>query len=140
MRRMLALVALAACGGTGGGITVRDAVVRVAPAEARNAAGYLVIANSGRVADTLRALSSDAGPVELHRTREEGGLLRMEPVPALALAPGAAVALEPGGYHAMIRPLVRHVAPGDSVTLVLDFAHAGAVTLRVPVRAVGRDD
>lgn len=39
---------------------------------------------------------------ELHRTVVHDGVARMEPVPALTVAPGATVTLAPGGLHLML--------------------------------------
>lgn len=86
------------------------------------AAGYLVIDNgSDREHVLVAATSGAADRVELHRSREVDGVMRMEAVPTLPIPAGERVRLEPRGLHLMLlgpRPL----SPGDRVTIALRFA------------------
>ena len=112
-----------------GSIAVSHAAVSVPPAGAP-APAFLRIQNRGSTADTLLGVDSpDADSVVLH-TMVDG---RMQPQAWLAVPPGAAVRLRPGSYHLMLEGVSRTLAVGDTVTLVLRFAVAGAVPVRTPV-------
>ena len=45
------------------------------------------------------------------------------------MAPGARVELKPGSYHLMLIGLKRALAPGQTVTLTLEFERAGGSRL-----------
>jgi len=104
------------------------------------AAAYLTLLNRGAAPDRLVGTTTPAAKsAQLHETREDGGVMRMRPVKALALAPGAPVTLKPGGLHIMLTGLARPLKPGESFPLTLRFEHAGAVTVTVPVEAAASD-
>ena len=116
--------------------------VRRAPAmpEARpgaesTAAGYVILLNRGSARDALIAASADvAERVELHETRSMSGMMMMERVDKVELAPGARVELRPGSYHLMLIGLKRALTPGQTVTLTFEFERGGRMTARAPVR------
>ena len=98
-------------------------------------AAYLIIRNHGTAPDTLLSATADAAEsVEMHETRNVSGMMMMERVPKIAVAPGARVELKPGGYHLMLLGLKRSLGPGEIVTLTLTFERAGPVTARADVR------
>lgn len=111
------------------GLVVSRAAVSAPPAGAP-APAFLRIANRASQADTLLGVTSpDADSVVLHTM--VGG--RMQPVPVLPVAAGETVRLGPGSYHLMLEGLHRPLGVGDSVSLLLRFARAGELRLRVPV-------
>ena len=110
--------------------------VRRAPAVAESkTAGYVTILNRGAAPDALISATADvAQTVELHETRSMSGMMMMEPVAKVAVAPGARVELKPGGYHLMLIGLKQALAPGQAVTLTLVFERAGPIKARAEVR------
>ena len=72
--------------------------------------------------------------MELHETRNMSGMMMMEPVSKVEVAPGTRVELRPGSYHLMLIGLKRALTPGQTVTLTLRFERAGALTTRATVR------
>jgi copper(I)-binding protein len=119
-------------------IRIEDPWVRRAPAlpgtESKTAA-YLTVWNGGEVPDFLVSATADvAASVELHWTRNMGGMMMMEPVSKIPVGPGERLALQPGGYHLMLIGLERALAPGETVTLGLRFESAGPVTVQARVR------
>ena len=139
---LLALIALA-------GMAAGDASIRIedpgsggcpprrgqGPDPQSKTAAYLTIVNRGATPDALLSATADvATSVELHQTREAGGMMTMEEVPKIAVAAGARVSLKPGGYHLMLVGLRRGLGPGQTVTLTLRFERAGPVTARAGVR------
>jgi periplasmic copper chaperone A len=100
-----------------------------------NAGGYVTIVNRGAAPDALVGAAADvAERVELHQTRNMSGMMMMEPVAKVDVAPGARVELKPGSYHLMLIGLKRALTPGQTVTLTLRFERAGALTARAEVR------
>ncbi len=78
-----------------------------------------------------------AGVAELHEMKMEGDVMRMRPVPAIALAAGKPFELRPGGHHLMLMALKAPLKDGSQVpvTLVLRDAKGAErrVALQVPV-------
>jgi copper(I)-binding protein len=136
---MLAALALAACGGSGGttgGITVSDAWARTSPMMERAGAAYMVLQNSGAAEDKLLSVESDvAKTIELHETKEMNGMMQMSPVPNILVAASGKTELKPGGLHVMLIGLTRELKVGDKVQLTLNFEKAG----KIPVTAEVRD-
>jgi len=105
------------------------------PGAESTAAGYVTLVNRGSERDALVAASADAAArVELHQTRNMSGMMMMEPVEKVDLAPGGRVELKPGSYHLMLIGLRRALTPGQTVTLTLQFERAGRLTTRAEVR------
>ncbi|HNE14407.1 MAG TPA: copper chaperone PCu(A)C [Rhodocyclaceae bacterium] len=99
-------------------VEVRDAWVRgVVPAQKSTGAFMQLTSPAG--ATLVGAASPAAAKVELHEMAMEGNVMRMRPVPRLALAPGQTVALKPGGYHVMLIGLKKPLVDGDKVPLTL---------------------
>ena len=147
MRTLLVLTLLGLIGAAGAvaqeaPIQLEKPWVRRAPAmpDAKagaqsNAGGYVTIVNRGTAPDALVGAAADvAERVELHQTRNMSGMMMMEPVAKVEVAPGARVELKPGSYHLMLIGLKRALTPGQTVTLTLRFERAGALTARAEVR------
>jgi len=147
MRSLLVLALLGLLGATG--VVAQDAPIRLEkpwvrrapampdakPGAESNAGGYVTILNRGTAPDVLVGASADvAARVELHETRNMSGMMMMEPVAKVEVAPGARVELKPGSYHLMLIGLKRALTPGQTVTLTLEFERAGRVTARAEVR------
>lgn len=127
-----------------GTITISGAWSRPVPAvgsggkqTAGSAAGaFMTIANGGSEADTLIAVRTEmAATAEIHEMKEgEGGVMKMSPLAnGLEIPAGGSVALKPGGYHVMLFGLKQDFTPGLTYELTLTFAHAGDVTITMPV-------
>jgi len=93
------------------------------------------IHNRQSVEDRLVSATTEvAEVVELHTTKMEGGMHRMEQVPFIAVPPNGMVELRPRGLHIMLIRLKQPLRVGDSFSLTLRFDKAGRVTVQVPVR------
>jgi hypothetical protein len=118
-------------GGRGqiGALQISNAYVP-APASPNVAAAYVTVHNTGHAADTLLRASSSAGrSTTLHRDQGTEMIgLRNIPIPV-----GATVAMKPGGIHLMIEHPRSGLKMGGQVSLTLVFAHAGTLTLQVPI-------
>ncbi|MFZ4531101.1 MAG: copper chaperone PCu(A)C [Alsobacter sp.] len=113
---------------------------RATPGGATVGGGYLVVTNSGGVADRLVAVAAPdlAGRVEIHEMATTNGIMTMRALPAgLPIPPGGKIELKPGGFHVMFMDLKRPLAAGESVPAVLTFEKAGAVPVSFKVEAIG---
>ena len=116
-----------------GDLVISDGYV-AAPMVDHLTMAYFTVENIGTEPDALVGASSDvAARVELLSQVLGGPLGQRSPVERITIAPGHAVALEPGGFHLILEDLRVPLAPGDSVTVRLRFEHAGAATVRLPV-------
>jgi copper(I)-binding protein len=103
-----------------------------------SSAAYVTVHNGGRTADRLLgATSPAAASVSIHESSNVGGVARMRAAGALVLAPGAAIAMKPGGLHIMLMGLKAPLRPGSRLPLTLRFQKAGNVQVSLPVLAPG---
>lgn len=142
-RHALLLLACALAGtgcrkdaGAGASATVGDLVVDHAfayePITAASGAAYFRVRNSGSVADTILEASSPVARGAMFHGSNMGHLEGLE-IPA-----GGEVELKPGATHLMLSDFSAPPAAGDSLELTLRFAHAGSLTLKLPVRRYGQ--
>lgn len=122
-----------------GDITISNPTVRATPGGAKVGAGYLVMRNTGTVADRLVRIESPvAERVEVHSTVHEGGVARMrEREGGVPVAPGGESPLAPGGDHLMFSGLKAPFKVGETITATLVFERAGSVMVTFPVEPLG---
>ncbi len=109
--------------------------VRAMPPFQPNSAGYFTLTNRGEVAVAIVGASSNVSDsVELHTTRKVDGLLRMEKLEGLVVAPGERVELVSGGKHLMLLGLAFRLVPGDDVELCLQLITEEEVCTDAEVR------
>ena len=119
-----------------GAIVVSQPWSRPTPPAVSAGAVYFSITNTGSRPDRLIALSTPlARTVEIHETLREHGNIRMRAVATVACAPGAPVAIAPGGMHVMLVGLTSPLVAGEVFPLTLKFRDAGILELRVTVSA-----
>jgi periplasmic copper chaperone A len=143
MSRLSAIVALMAAFFVAAASPAAEAPIAVSGAWAKptlkgttTGAAYLMLTNRGSASDRLIALSTPvAERAELHQDVVKNGVMSMQPVPSLTLAPGATAAIAPGKYHVMLIGVKQPLKSGDSFPLTLTFEQAGAVQVMVAVRA-----
>jgi copper(I)-binding protein len=100
------------------------------------AAAYFTVYNSGALPDQLVTVQTPiAGTAMVHRYQTaSSGAQVMVPVPGpLPIPTSGTLSLQPGGMHVMLEPLRRSLRAGEHVAVTLRFAHAGTLTLSVPV-------
>ncbi len=118
---------------------VTDAWVSEAPPVAKNNAAYVVLQN-GSVPDALLAVETPvAAKAEMHQMSMAGGLMRMQRLPLINLAPGQRMAFAPGGRHIMLIDMKQPLKAGDKVPLTLVFRKAGRVAVDAVVRPLQVD-
>jgi copper(I)-binding protein len=94
-------------------------------------AAYFTVENTGSVPDTLLGISSPAAAgAMLH-----GG--SMAHLSVVEIPAGGTVTLKSGDTHIMLSDFITMPRAGDSLPLTVEFAHAGSVSLKLPVRKYG---
>ncbi|MFF0221766.1 copper chaperone PCu(A)C [Streptomyces sp. NPDC004629] len=102
------------------------------PVSADMAAGFLTIVNKGGTKDELTSASSDvAERVTLHSTT--GG--SMQEAASFAVPAHGRLVFNSGGNHLMFESLKRKPEQGDTITLRLNFAESGPLTVEMPVKS-----
>lgn len=118
-------------------VTVSHAWARATAANAMTGAAYLTLSAVGH-ADALVGISTPvAKTAELHETVEDKGIMKMLPVPRLALEPGTPVTFAPGAYHIMLMGLHHPLKRGESFPMTLQFDHAAPQTVSVTIEGPG---
>jgi hypothetical protein len=125
-----------------GDISIGHPWTRAIGAAAPTAAGYMSLRNGGTEPDRLIAATSPrARSVEIHEMTMTDGVMRMRPLAAgIAIPPGGAAWLRPGGLHLMLIGPAGPFAQGESVPVILRFERAGEVTVDLEVAAAGARD
>ena len=127
---------LAGCGGEKApeGVEVEEAWVRLPPVPGRPGAAYFTLEAPPGPA-TLEAVESpQAERIELHETREEGGVSRMKALASLPFPADRRLEFAPGGRHAMLLGLDPALKPGGTIPLTFHFRGAEPVTVEAQVR------
>lgn len=98
---------------------------------------YMLIENKGAQSDKLIAAETDAAAsAEIHLSKVENGMAKMEPVAGgLEIPANGSVELKPGSYHVMLMGIRKPFVPGDSILLTLKFESGAELHLTVPIAA-----
>lgn len=135
---LAALVALAACGGPtpSGMVAAHDGWARETIAGVTVSAGYARIENgTGQDVRLTGADTPAAGRVEIHTVTDDGGVMRMRPLPeGIEIPAGETVELMPGGYHLMLLDLRRPLRGGERIPVTFRFGTGAPVTASFEVR------
>lgn len=134
---LAAAPALACEAVTVGDITVEQAWSRVSLGTERPGVIYLTIRNAGEADDALTGIATPvAGLPMIHETVDTNGVVSMPHVMEVPVPAVGTVALEPGGYHAILMELSEPLEEGASFPVTLSFEEAGEVTIDVQVLSI----
>ncbi|KDN84298.1 copper chaperone PCu(A)C [Kitasatospora cheerisanensis] len=128
--------AVVACQSSDGGgsaapkLSVADPYIPLPATPGGMGAGYLTVRNDGGADRLVKVTSPAAGSVTMHRSTEKS----MEEVGELAVPAHGSLDLARGGTHLMIMEWAKQPALGDELELDLEFAKAGTVVVKVPVK------
>jgi copper(I)-binding protein len=98
-------------------------------------AAFVRVRNAGATADTLLAVTGPDSTARAALMTTTGG--QMQAVSGMVVPAGGALDMTPGGRHVMFSDLGRQYAIGDTLHLVLRFAHAGMMDAAAPVLPLG---
>lgn len=108
--------------GAADNVSVQDPYVRLAPPNAAATAAFMVIRNTGdKDVKVVKADNPVSKATELHTHLNEGGVMKMRPVPAIEIRAKGEAVLRPGGLHVMMIDLKAPMNEGDSVPITLTF-------------------
>jgi len=116
----------AAQAGASPSIQVTNAYVPV-PSASDITVAYVVIRNNGN-ADRLVAVHTSAGGRVLFRTAHGPGASVMSTIPSVRIPGHATLAMRPNGVHMVISG-AGPMRGGKDITLTLEFAHGGPVSV-----------
>jgi periplasmic copper chaperone A len=122
-------------GAHAGDMMVMNAVAEASKVPtARAGAVYVDVMNHGTESDQLVAITTEAAEqAVVHKSVDADGVMRMEEVPALAVAPGQTLSTVAEGYHIMLTGLKAPLKTGETVTLKLKFEQAGEIEVQAAV-------
>jgi periplasmic copper chaperone A len=122
-----------------GAIQITAPWARATPKGATSGAAYMTITNTGKTADKVSCVSSDASAVcQIHTMTMDGGVMKMRPVEGgLEIKAGETVTLKPGGFHVMLENLKHPLEQGNTVKATLKFDTAGSIDVDYPIAAIG---
>ena len=107
---------------------------------ARSGAAYATLKNQGSASDRLIAIATPAAATaELHVSKIDGDVMKMEAVGSLDLPPSGEVAMKPGGLHIMLTGLGRPLVEGQSIVVTFSFEKAGDVAVKMPVASAAAE-
>jgi len=146
-RALLSVLPAAATMLAGGGYPIQTAAqqpqviifnpwARATPSHVGTAAVYMILTSEmdDRLSNVATPIAQQA---ELHRTTNEGGVIRMRPVSGgLELPAGKPVSLSPAGYHIMLIGLKEPLRAGKSVPVHLTFERAAPADIQVMVQPI----
>lgn len=108
--------------GAADNVSVHDAYVRLAPPNAPATGAFMVIKNNGdKDIKVLKADNPVSRVTELHTHLNEGGVMKMRPVPGIDIKAKGEAVLKPGGLHMMMIDLKAPMKEGDVVPMTLTF-------------------
>lgn len=118
----------------GDSLVIRNVWARAATKSDNVSAVFMLIENTGDQPDRLlHAHCGVAEAVEIHESKMEGGIMKMQPVDGIDVPAHGTVELKPGGLHVMLIGLTRDLNPGDTIEVELHFEHAGHVMVEATV-------
>ncbi len=121
-----------------GAIEIERAWSRASIGTDRPGVVYLTIRNTGAADDELTGITTTvADRPMLHETIVIDGIASMPHVMSVLVPAGGTVALQPGGFHAMLMGLNQTLENGATFPVTLRFRHAGAVTVDVDILGLG---
>lgn len=106
------------------------------PPNAPTVAAYFVIHNAGQTPDRLLSVQTPvADSAQLHEHVHVDGLMKMQQVQSVDIAPGQDAVFAPMAYHVMLLDLKDRskLVEGQQFPLTLHFEKAGDVTVQVEV-------
>lgn len=113
--------------GAADNVSVQDPYVRLAPPNAPATGAFMVIKNNGdKDIKVLKAENPASKVTELHTHLNEGGVMKMRPVPAIDIKAKGEAVLKPGGLHVMMIDLKAPMKEGDIVPITLTFDDGSA--------------
>lgn len=122
-----------------GSLQITQPWARATPKGADLGAAYMTVTNTGKTAERLSCVSSDAAAkCQIYDMTMENGIMKMRPVEGgLGIKPGETVTFKPGGYHIMLVDLKASLQQGKTVEATLKVDTGATVQVEFPIAAIG---
>lgn len=135
---LASLLSLPAAAAEPAALVFENVWVRAMPPFQTVTAGYFTVTNrSASAVAIVGARCNVAKKAEVHATRMVDGVTRMEPVEALAVAPGERVEFTPGGLHLMLFDIPYRLVADDDVRICLQLVSGEETCADAEVRRDG---
>ena len=116
------------------GIVINEAWARASTPGAKNGVAYLSIENHGSTTNALVSVTTPvAGRAELHTHKNESGVMKMEQIHSISVAPHKTAVLRPGGDHIMLLDLEKPLKIGSHFMMMLKFKSGSEKSINVMV-------
>ncbi|MFT7771862.1 copper chaperone PCu(A)C [Roseateles sp.] len=115
-------------------VVAKDAWARATVAQ-QKASGAFMLLTAAQDARLVSVSSPEASVIEIHEMTMQDQVMKMRPVPYLALPAGQTVELKPGGYHLMLLDLKKPLTAGARLPLTLVIEGSDGKRARVEVAA-----
>ncbi|MFT3893513.1 MAG: copper chaperone PCu(A)C [Anaerolineales bacterium] len=136
---LVLLFLLSACGSKKG-IETHNAWMRPA-AKGENGSIYFELHNHGSEADELLSITTDvAQAAEIHESKMEGDVMKMDMLTSLPIKGFADVTFKPGGLHVMLVNVNKDFKLNDELEIVLHFKTHEDITVHVIVKDAAPED
>lgn len=120
--------------GAADAVSVHEPYVRLAPPNAPATGAFMVIRNGGaKDVKVVKADNPASKVTELHTHLNEGGVMKMRPVPAIDVKAGGEAVLKPGSLHIMMIDLKAPMKEGNVVPITLTFDDGSAKQVEAKV-------
>ncbi|UCV20998.1 copper chaperone PCu(A)C [Ferribacterium limneticum] len=108
--------------GAADNVSVQDPYVRLAPPNAPATGAFMVIKNNGdKDVKVVKADNPVSKVTELHTHINDGGVMKMRPVPSIDIKAKGEAVLKPGSLHVMMIDIKTPMKEGDVVPITLSF-------------------
>lgn len=108
--------------GAADNVSVQDPYVRLAPPNAPATGAFMVIKNNGdKDVKVVKADNPASKVTEMHTHINDGGVMKMRPVPSIDIKAKGEAVLKPGSLHVMMIDLKAPMKEGDVVPITLSF-------------------
>lgn len=114
--------------------TIEKAWARPTIATQRMSAAYFSLENTGSKEIEIEQITIDFGKAEIHESKIEDGMMVMQELKSLKIAPSKQIKLQPGGLHVMLIDLKRPLLAGESFDLQLHTKGGKVIKLETTVK------
>lgn len=118
-------------------IKVSDAYIRASIPGTVHSSAYMVINNKDEKEITLVNVTSQVSArIEMHNHLMENGMMSMQQLQKINIAPNSQVVLQPHGLHLMFFDLAKPLKTQDNIEITLHFSNNYRVIVPLPVKSL----
>ena len=116
-------------------VEVTSAWINQPPPGVTTVAGYMNIQNTRETPIILTGASSPVFTrIEFHLSRENNGVVSMQKVESIEIAPGETFSFSPGQYHLMLFLAEESMETGSFIPITLEFSGQESIEIKAVLR------